>query len=116
VALTPKQNAEVAQALLQALGDKAPPELREALAANPETTRTRAAPRRAAAQAPRAPSRPRPRHHHYHAPRLPREVESAAPLAWLAALLVGGACLLSILGSCENQRAVNTWAIMQQRR
>jgi hypothetical protein len=107
--MTPKQNRETAQALLQVLGDKAPPELREALAA-PSTP---AVPW--AATVTRQPARAqRPRHHHRFArPRSPCPRESTAPLAWFAALLVGGACLLSILGSCDAQhtgRAVTqTW-------
>jgi hypothetical protein len=111
--MTPKQSRETAQAMLQALGDKAPAELREAL--NQTQTGHAVAPQSHTARGPRPARRTRSRHY-YRAPRLPREVESAAPLAWLAALLVGGACLLSILGSCENQRAVSAWAIMQHGR
>jgi hypothetical protein len=109
--MTPKQSRETAQALLQVLGDKAPAGLREAL----NQTQTGHAPtaQRHTAQGPRRANRTRSRHR-YRQPRLPRERESAAPLAWFAALLVGGACLLSIIGSCDAQRS--TRAIMQHGR
>jgi hypothetical protein len=105
--MTPKQSRETAQALLQALGDKAPAELREAL--NQTQTGHAPAAQRQTAQWSRPRRRTRARHY-YRQPRLPREHESAAPLAWLLGLIVGGACLLSIIGSCENQRAVSTWS------
>jgi hypothetical protein len=110
--MTPKQNRETAEALLAALGDKAPPELREALAAPAASP----APRATAPAAPRAPTRPRTKtyHHHHRTPRPRPAPESAAPLAWFAALLVGGACALSLLNSCDAQRS--TRAIMQNRR
>jgi hypothetical protein len=104
--MTPKQSRETAEALLQVLGDKAPAELREALA---EPARARQGPTKSQPGT-RHPRRARARRHYYRQPRLPREHESTAPLAWFAALLVGGACLLSIIGSCENQRAVSTWS------
>ena len=107
--MTPKQSRETAQALLQVLGDKAPKELRDALAEQPPSMTSPKQSKRSGGMTYR-----RPRHNRrIIRPRFPRVPESTAPLTWLAVLVVTGACLLSIMGSCDAQRstraATQTW-------